>query len=457
MPNITEAKNIAYTAIDKQASSLIDLSKEVWDHPEPGFRERRTANLTAGYMRKIGLEPRENVAITGVIARIDTGRPGPHVAIFGELDSLIVPEHRAADSDTGAAHVCGHNIQVGNMLAAAVGLSQPEVLESLSGVISFMAVPAEEYIEIEYREGLRDSGELEFLAGKQEFIRLGELDDVDISLLTHASPNEERTLKAGTSHNGMIAKSVRFVGRSAHAGGAPHLGINALNAANLAMQAIALQRETFLDDDHIRIHPIITRGGAAVSSVPANVTMEMFIRAASIQAMKDVEKKVDQALRAGAMAIGATVEISTSPGYMPSKFDPALCDLYDEGVIELLGDTATGRMPHRTSSTDMGDVSVLMPTMQSYAGGASGRTHSNGFEITDWELDVVDAGKALAAATISLLIDDASRGRKLIDDFEAPLTISEYLATLRGLQRFETFEKFEPIPASDSPESSEPF
>jgi amidohydrolase len=440
MPHISISKTAANNAIDANSNDLISLSQEVWNHPESGFREHRTAKLVAGFMKKIGLEPRENVAISGVIARIDTGRPGPHVAIFGELDSLIVPEHRLADPETGAAHVCGHNIQVGNMLAAAVGLSQPEVLESLSGSISFMAVPAEEYIEIEYREGLRESGELEFLAGKQEFIRLGELDDVDISLLTHASPSESRSLMAGTSHNGMIAKSVRFIGRSAHAGGAPYLGINALNSANLAMQAIALQRETFKDEDHVRVHPIITRGGAAVSSVPANVTMEMFIRAASIDAIKDAAMKVDQALRAGAMAIGAAVEISTSPGYMPSQLDPALNDLYDENVLELPGDLEVGRMPHRASSTDMGDVSVLMPTMQSYAGGASGRTHSNEFEITDWELDVVEAGKALASTTISLLSDDAARARELIDDFDAPLTIPEYLATLREFRNVELFE-----------------
>jgi len=454
MPHISISKTAANDAIDANSNDLISLSQDVWNHPESGFREHRTAKLVAEFMKKIGLEPRENVAISGVIARIDTGRPGPHVAIFGELDSLIVPEHRLANPETGAAHVCGHNIQVGNMLAAAAGLSQPGVLESLSGSISFMAVPAEEYIEIEYREGLRESGELEFLAGKQEFIRLGELDDVDISLLTHASPSESRSLMAGTSHNGMIAKSVRFIGRSAHAGGAPYLGINALNAANLAMQAIALQRETFKDEDHVRVHPIITRGGAAVSSVPANVTMEMFIRAASIDAIKDAAMKVDQALRAGAMAIGAAVEISTSPGYMPSQLNPALNDLYDENVLALPGNLEVGRMPHRASSTDMGDVSVLMPAMQSYAGGASGRTHSNEFEITDWELDVVEAGKALASTTISLLSDDATRARKLIDDFDAPLTIPEYLATLR---EFRNVEKYEPNSVEGSSKISDDF
>jgi amidohydrolase len=440
MPNITDSKSAAITAIDSHSDDLIELAKYVWNHPEPGFREHESAKLVAKYMRGLGLQPRENVAITGVIARLDTGRPGPHIAIFGELDSLIVPEHRLADPETGAAHVCGHNIQIGNMLAAAVGLSQSSVLETMSGVISFMAVPAEEYIEIEYRESLRNSGELEFLAGKQEFIRLGELDDVDIALLTHVSPVESATLMPGVSHNGMIAKSVRFIGRSAHAGGAPHMGINALNAANLAMQAIALQRETFRDEDHIRIHPIITRGGAAVSSVPANVTVEMFIRAASIEAMKDAEQKVDQALRAGAMAIGAAVEISTSPGYMPSKFDPMLSDIYDKNVRSLLGESATGRVPHRTSSTDMGDVSALVPTMQSYAGGASGRSHSDEFEITDWELDVIEAGKALASTVISLLSDSAALGQRLVDDFEASLTIPEYLATLREFRRVEIFE-----------------
>ena len=436
----TTTKQLAFDAINDRSEGLINLSKNIWDHPESGFREHRTAKLTSEYFISIGLEPRENIAITGVIARLETDRPGPHVAVMGELDSLIVPEHRNADPETGASHVCGHNIQIGNMLASAVGLSQPEVLSALSGTISFMAVPAEEYIEIEYREGLRQLGNIEFLAGKQEFARLGVLDDVDISLLTHVSPTESNTLRPGTSHNGMIAKTVRFIGRSAHAGGSPHLGINALNAANLAIQGIALLRETFQDDDHIRIHPIITRGGTAVSSVPANVTMEMFIRAASIDAMKDAEAKVDRALKGAAMTIGATVEISTSPGYMPSLFDSSLSHLYDESVRSLLGESAIGRMPHRTSSTDMGDISMIMPAMQSYAGGAVGRTHSNEFEITDWNLDVIDAGKALASTVIDLLADDGSKAKQIIDDFEVTLSRDEYLKTLRGFERTEVWD-----------------
>ena len=439
MNNTDSAKSTASAAIDTHGEDLITLSKDIWAHPEPGFRERRTAKVTADYMREIGLNPRENIAITGVIARVETGRPGPHVAIMGELDSLIVPEHKDADPETGAVHVCGHNIQIGNMLAAAVGLSQPDVLATLSGSISFMAVPAEEYIEIEFREELRAAGDLEFLAGKQEFIRLGELDDVDMSLMTHAETSELAALRRATSHNGMIAKRVRFIGRSAHAGGSPEQGINALNAANLAMQGIHAQRETFKDADHVRVHPILTRGGAAVSSVPANVTMEMFVRAANVPAMEDAAAKVDRALKAGAMAVGAEVEISTSPGYLPAKFHEGFGELYDEVVTDLIGESGVGRMPHRTSSTDMGDVAQIMPAIHPYAGGARGRNHSDEFDITDWSLDVIQAGKAMANTTIELLSNEGARAREIIDGFDAPLSISEYLTTVRRYQSTETW------------------
>ena len=96
---IASAKLIAATAIEERTDDLIRLAKDIWNHPEPGFREHRTAKKTAEFMRATGLEPREGVAITGVVARLDTGRPGPHIAIMGELDSLIVPEHRLAEGD----------------------------------------------------------------------------------------------------------------------------------------------------------------------------------------------------------------------------------------------------------------------------------------------------------------------------------------------------------------------
>ena len=118
-----------------------------------------------------------------------------------------------------------------------------------------------------------------------------------------------------------MVKQIRFLGRAAHAGGAPQRGINALNAAMIAMNAIAAQRETFWEKDTIRIHPIITKGGDAVSVVPAEVTMETFVRGGSLEAIVDANRKVDRCLRAGAMAVGAEVEIHTIPGYLPQRND----------------------------------------------------------------------------------------------------------------------------------------
>ena len=194
--------------------------------------------------------------MTGVRADLVGGSPGPALAILGELDSLIVNEHPHADAETGAAHACGHHCQIGMMLGAAMGLMQPDVLSSLSGRLAFMAVPAEEYIEIEYRDSLRRQGKLEFLGGKPELVKIGEFDDIDLAMMCHTTSNpDEKKLATSEANNGTLAKMIQFVGRGAHAGGAPHLGINALNAATLALSAIHYNRETFRDEDSIRVIP----------------------------------------------------------------------------------------------------------------------------------------------------------------------------------------------------------
>ena len=152
---------------------------------------------------------------------------------------------------------------VAGLIGAASALSDPAVLEDLSGSIVLIAVPAEEYIEVEYRYGLVKSGELEFMGGKPELIARGEFDDVDIAMMihTHSRPDENGMASVTESNNGCVVKLVRFIGRAAHAGGSPEMGINALNAALVAINAINALRETFRDEDSIRVHPIITRGG----------------------------------------------------------------------------------------------------------------------------------------------------------------------------------------------------
>jgi amidohydrolase len=441
VPSKEELKHQVFQEIDSRADEIINLSQTILNHPEPGFREIKTSQLVAGKFAELGIPFRAGLALTGVRAELIGGSAGPTMALLGELDSLIVNQHPLADPQTGAAHACGHHCQIGMMLGATIGLMQPPVLSALSGRIVLMAVPAEEYIEIEYRDSLRQEGKIEFLGGKPELIKLGEFDDVDLAMMIHttSNPDEGKLCISGTN-NGTVVKKIQFIGRGAHAGGAPHLGINALNAASLALSAIHYNRETFRDEDTIRVHPIITKGGEAVSAVPADVRMETFVRGRTVEAILDANNKVDRALRAGAMAVGAKVHIQTIPGYLPLKQDQQMNELFEPNAVAQVGKDNVGRVSHRTGSTDMGDVSHLMPAIHPYVGGAVGLGHGANYVVQDYNLAVITAAKAMAATVVDLLGDGATAAGKIIADHRPEMTRQEYLNFMRNLAKEETFE-----------------
>ena len=441
MPSTEELKARVYSQIDSRADELVQVSRTILASPEPGFREAKTSSLVSSKLREFGIDFRDGIALTGVKGELIGGGSGPTVALMGELDSLIVNDHLHADPGTGAAHACGHHAQIGMLLGAGIGLLAEGVLPALSGRVALIAVPAEEYIEIEYRDGLRREGKIEFLGGKPELIRLGELDDVDIAMMCHTtSRSEEGKFCISGSNNGIVAKKIQFLGRASHAGGAPHLGITALNAASLALMAIHSNRETFQDDDTIRVHPIITKGGEAVSAVPADVRMETFVRGRTLEAVEDANRKVDRALRAGAMAVGAKVNIQTLPGYLPLQQNKGLNEAFRANAAALVGDDNVTDSGHRTGSTDMGDVSHLMPTIHPYVGGATGLGHGSDYNVEDYQLAVVTAAKALAATVVDLLNDGAARAGRIISANTPSKTKDEYLSFMRSLAREELFE-----------------
>ena len=441
MPSKEELKRSAAEIIDSKADELVALAKTILAHPEPGFREVKTAKLVAEQFGALGLQPRSGLAVTGVRADASGTAPGPTLAILGELDSLIVADHPHADLETNAAHACGHHCQIGIMLGAAAALTNPNVLDSLSGRLAFMAVPAEEYIEIEYRDGLRRDGKIEFLGGKPELVRLGEFDDIHLAMMLHTTSNPvEKQMCISNTNNGTVAKRIQFIGRASHAGGAPHLGINALNAATMALTAINFNRETFRDEDSIRVHPIITKGGEAVSAVPADVRMETFVRGRTLEALMDANTKVDRALRAGAMAVGAQVKIQTIPGYMPLQQNHGMADIFRANATELVGEENVGYVDHRGGSTDMGDISHLMPVIHPYVGGATGLGHGATYVIEDYELAVIKGAKALAYTAIDLLADNASHGNTIAGGQRPDMSIPEYLKFMRDFASEETFD-----------------
>ncbi len=444
MPTKDEIKTMALDAIDLRKDWLIQIAETILSNPEAGFQEVKTARLVHEKLDELGIPHQTGIALTGIKGVLTGGSPGPTVAVIGELDSLRVLDHPHADPETGAAHACGHHAQIGMMLGAAIGLMTPDVLAALSGNIVLIAVPAEEFIDVEYRWGLRQEGKLGLMAGKQEFIRLGAFDDVDMAMMAHTTSRpEDKKLALGGTSNGHVVKLVKFIGRAAHAGGAPYAGINALHAATIAITAINANRETLKDQDVVRIHGILTRGGVAVNSIPADVRYEGRVRGNTLEAIEDANQKVDRSFRAGALAMGAKVNIITLPGYLPLLNNSHMMDIFKENAARLVGQHHITQYPtdrNAGGSTDMGDLSQIMPVVHPYAGGATGVGHGNDYLIGDYETAVINPAKAMAMSVIDLLYGGAAKAKEVMAKHRPALTKAKYLKLQAERLREELFE-----------------
>ncbi len=428
---VEELKKTACDAIDAHREDIIALGERIAAEPELGFKEVRTAAKIQAVLDSLNLPHEDQVAITGIVAPLKGRRSKLNVAILGELDAVVVPGHPKADPVTGAAHCCGHHAQSAAVAGVAYALATTDLMRHLDGDITLMFVPAEEGVELEYRRGLIDAGKLSMLGGKPEFIVRGVFDDVDMMLMQHTdcTENGDRACKAtggGTRGAlGVIAKTVRYIGKEAH-GARPYEGINALNAAELGLMGIHAQRETFRDEDNIRIHPIITKGGDLVNVVPADVRIETYVRGSSNEAIADASEKVNRALRAGAMAVGARCEITEMPICMSLVESEELKDVAYDNLRYVFGEERCARNGEGVCS-ETSDVSNLMPTIQMMIGGASGKLHGDDFRIADPDLAYIGAAKALVCTAIDLLANGAEKGQNVKDRFHAPLTREAYL------------------------------
>jgi amidohydrolase len=438
--NINELKGKVIKAIDDNKDIIIKASREIYSTPEFGYKEFKSTDTAVKFLKELGLEVEENIAVTGCKAVMKGGRPGPNVAILGELDAISCVAHKDA-VETGAVHACGHNNQVGGMLGAALGLAKSGILQELAGDVSIIATPSEEYIELEYRDKLRSEGKLTYFGGKQELIKKGHFDDVDMTMMFHSSDMGGKDALIGPVSNGFIGKKIRFIGKESHAGSAPEDGINALNAAILAMNNIHAQRETFKDSDRVRVHPIITKGGNIVNSVPDDVHMESYVRARTIKAMIESNYKVDRALKAGAMAVGAKVEITNIPGYLPILNYPKFDELFKNNLLFLgISEDKIIQGGDFTGSFDLGDVSHIMPTIHPMIGGVKGSLHTRDFETIDEDKAYIMPAKAMALTVVDLLYDDAANANAILDNFKPTMTKEEYLKFLESVDNMEVFE-----------------
>lgn len=423
--------------VQKHQKAILDAFDFFWKHPETGYREVKTAAYLQNAFEALGYQVVTAGNIPGFYADIDTGLKGPTVAVMGELDALLCPTHPDADPETGAVHCCGHGAQIAALLGVAAALKEPEALSGLCGKIRLMAVPAEELIENEFRKELKKQGIIRYYGGKVELMYRGWFDDVDMAFMIHTSERPaKRSGYIPGGGNGCLVKEMEFQGVAAHAGGSPHMGINALYAANIALNAANALRETFQDENHVRFHPIITAGGDSVNAIPDRVRMESYIRGATMDAIVDANRKVNRAMAASAAAMGANVRICDIPGYHPIRNCPGLIPIMEEAMGSVLDTVICEPDVIRGGCSDVGDLSAVMPLIHPYISGAEGKIHGNDYQITDPETACVTSAQVQVCFLKLLLENQAQRANKVLAEFTPVYeSIGAYFAYMDKLNK----------------------
>lgn len=427
-------KEMCIRIIDENKETIIELGRSLYKNPELGYKEVETTEVTYNFLKELGLDVEKNIAVTGCRARTNKDKEGPMIAVLGELDAISCKEHNDAD-ENGNVHACGHNVQIAAMLGTALTLVKSGVLEELDGSIDFIAVPAEEFIELEYRKSLKDAGKINFFGGKQELIYKNAFDDVDIAMMVHVLDLGKKKILLNMESNGFVGKQVTFIGKAAHAGSCPEEGINALNTAMLAINNINALRETFRDEDWVRVHAIITNGGDIVNVVPSETKMEAYVRARNLEAILNINKKVNNAIGAAAMASGATAEITDIFGYLPNVNDKGLIDVFKDNLMYLGMENELSEDGKCTASFDFGDLSHIIPTIHPMIGGIKGNLHTTDFKIIDEEIAYILSTKIMVLSIIDLLYSGAEKAKAVISDYKPKMTKSEYIEQLTNYSR----------------------
>ncbi len=429
-------KEQIFELIDAQRTEMQAVLDFMEDHAATGYQEWEASDYLAALYEKLGYTLTRAGNIPGFYTDVDTGRPGPKVLIFSELDGLEIPDHPHANPKTGAAHACGHHAQCAALYGVAVALKDPAVLEGLSGSIRLCVVPAEEGVSMKngFLQDLIDKGIVRYSGGKREFYARGYFDDCDLAFMIHTGGGSHKfSIKPGC--NGGVRKTARFIGKNAHAG-APRHGINALQAANLALSSINVLRDTFNNYDFVRVNSILTEAGTVVNAVPGVTVLETQVRANKVDICRDINQKVSRAIAASAASIGAKVHISDRAGYLPGKYDKNLIDVMLEGMAEVVGAENAKYIaePWDTGCTDMGDLSQIMPAVHAFGSGGAGAAHGPTYHIFDFDSACMDSAKAQVMILRKLLENGAARAKDVVANAKPTFTDKQaYLAQLDSL------------------------
>lgn len=418
--------------IDVHKDQIIAFAEDIAAHPEPGYEEFCTAGKTAEVLKNLGYKVTEHLARTGVKGTKSI-KEGPSLTVIGELDAIGCHSHPNANPVTGVAHACGHHAQMAAMIGCAIAMADSDVQKCLAGTVNFLAVPAEEYIDADKRTRLKKEG-IEFCCGKSEMIRTGVFDDTDIALTTHVHmvPVEEDFYLGNPACNGYSAERVTVRGKAAHGAIDPWNGVNALSITTSAIQMMGLMRETFREEDHVRLHNVIRKAGDVINSVPDEAIVETKVRAASLDKICEITDMVNRAYAGSAYAFGGKIEMEKLQGYMPiipRAADNALIEAADDLGLNY---RTVQKGDFNNACTDVGDLSHLVPVVNFTFKGFEGKLHGADFKITDPEKAYILPAKLLALTVYKLLKNGGQEAKKITKSYTPVFNKESYIQYVKN-------------------------
>jgi len=319
-------------AVEELTPQLLASSHDIHANPELAFREHRASARLADELEQGGFAVERGAGglPTAFRAEYNGGEPGPTVAILAEYDAL-----------PGIGHGCGHNVIATSALGAGLAMARSGV--RFPGTLLIVGTPAEE------------GG-----GGKILLAEAGVFEDVDVAYMLH--PSQTNMVKRGSLANSRV--EVVFHGRAAHAAGAPDLGINALEAVIQTFVGVNARRLHMRDD--ARVHGIVTDGGKAVNIIPDRAAARFSVRARDRAYQRRLIAMVQQAAEAGALATGARLEWTETRGYSNMVANVVIADIFAEHLRATDRVVDEPRPNQRMGSTDMGDISQIMPAVHAY-------------------------------------------------------------------------------------------
>lgn len=383
-------------AIDLARDELIGASLAIHKYAERGNEEFKSSRLLADILEKYGfaveygltgIKDGKSVKLDTAFKAVLSGKArGPSLYIMLEYDALP------------SGHACGHNLIAASGLAAAAGLSR--LMKELPGSLTVIGTPAE------------DGGAVR---GKAPLLEGGHFRGADAVFITHPS-NSWSPYSYFLAVNGGV---ITYRGAASHAARAPERGVNALKAAYLTLNAVDALREHILPES--RIHAIISEGGLVPNIVPANARIDIRVRASDASYTRELMKKVENAAKGAAMAVGAGVDIRWR-GIQPASLNvPVLNELVFAKAAYLKAFPLV-REERPGGSSDLAFVAQAIPTVNLFFKISDSAPHTEAFlraaSSAPGQEAMLAAGKVLALSAFELL-NDPAKMKEVKDEFRS--------------------------------------